>query len=298
MRIKPKRTMSPLTSMPALMAMLASISGTSRTLSEAVDEVRDLQHGRVSESHLVRRVLAAWRLLLRDVQILVRKTQTDPGIAILVMHGLPATLQLVRVLAHEAARTLEPGRPHYGPAAWSCSHDAVTKLYNLTTCPRFSTFDNTVKDLATPSSGKMGTIDRLLVHGSLSITDAALEALTDEAIAQPPLVPVEEPLAVVAGRPCLSQRRPCSSARRRHIPAHAAPPLAAPAPAITPTIVPRATGRRMAMRTFHPDTGSSLPSCSSDPLDPPDTSVTPAGKRRATLPRVEDGSPDKRPRTQ
>ena len=220
--------MPSLTSMPALMVMLASLSGTTRPLDDAVGEVRAAQHGRVSESHLVRRVLAAWRLLLLEAHILIRKTQIDPGIAVLVQHGLPATLQLLRVLAYEAAHTLEPGRPHYGPAAWSDHHENVATMYNLDVCPRFPTFNRTVKYLATPSSGKMGAIDRLLVNGSLSMTDAKMETLTDAAVADAPLAVAEAPLTVVAG-PLHPESAPLSPPRTcahcRHSRPHTHTPL-------------------------------------------------------------------------
>lgn len=274
------RAMPTRVDMNILLLLLAKISGPSRPLLECVEDVRSSQEGRVSESHTVRRVLATMRMLLLEAPILIHKVQVDPGMAILVKHALPALLLLVRVLAETSERTLAHGRQHYGPAAWAARHENVLDLFDLAACPRFSTFDNTVKYISTPSSGSMGAIDRLLVNGSLTISDAALAAKPNAEIADvQPRDLSTSPLTVIAGR--LAHSRTLEAAEPLHtrssnpslgLSDHVALPLAHALAACCLDC----SGRRVATRTFMPSTEASVgqarssgPSSSTDPLEAP-----------------------------
>ena len=164
---------------PAAMRSLTNtFSGESRSMSELVAHVRSLQERRVPSAQHFGRVLLAWLTIMEDSYVLLNRMQTDEGLALLVLHGLPMFLQLGAVASRVAAATLSPDRPGHGPKAWYLPHEDVTTMYTPSLCPRFKIFARAVRDISSPP-GPMGQIDRLLLHGSLDITEAALAKKTD-----------------------------------------------------------------------------------------------------------------------
>ena len=165
----------------ALLNLVDTFAGGTKPMPELVAHVQSIQKGRVSSAQHVRRVLMLWLLVVEDSHILLHKMQTDEGLALLVLNGLPTLMQLGAVAARVAATTLSPNHPHHGPEAWYHAHPNVTTLFSPLSCPRFATFERAVRRIS-PPSGQMGEIDRILLHGSLDITEAALAEKTDAEI--------------------------------------------------------------------------------------------------------------------